>query len=126
MQGLARIAALACFTVATCFAQQPAFDAASVKAVNLASHPTFGNSGGPGTTDPGRIHLCCVGMFSLLMRAYDIQIDQISGPSWIMDNMGPNLYQVDATMPAQTTKAQFQLMMQSLLADRFHLTVHRE
>jgi uncharacterized protein (TIGR03435 family) len=65
-------------------------------------------------------------MYSLVMRAYDVQVDQISGPSWIMDNMGPNLYQVDATMPAGTTKAQFQLMMQSMLADRFHLTVHRE
>jgi uncharacterized protein (TIGR03435 family) len=121
-----RLALLSCFLAALSPAQRLTFDAASVKAVNLASHPVFGNSGGPGTTDPGRIHLCCVGMFSLLMRAYDVQIDQISGPSWIMDNMGPNLYQVDATMPAQTTKAQFQLMMQSLLAERFHLTVHRE
>jgi uncharacterized protein (TIGR03435 family) len=123
---IVRAILLSCILAAQSLAQQPTFDAASVKAVNLASHPTFGNSGGPGTTDPGRIHLCCVGMFSLLMRAYDVQIDQISGPSWIMDNMGPNLYQVDATMPAQTTQAQFQLMMQSLLAERFHLTVHRE
>jgi uncharacterized protein (TIGR03435 family) len=65
-------------------------------------------------------------MFSLLMRAYDVQIDQIAGPSWIMENMGPNLYQIDATMPAGTTKAQFQLMMQNLLVERFHLEVHRE
>src|SRR5580700_7741780 len=121
-----RTVILGCLVAAACLAQPATFEAASVKAVNLASHPTFGNRGGPGTTDPGRIHLCCVGMFSLLMRAYDVQIDQISGPSWIMDNMGPNLYQVDATMPAQTTKAQFQLMMQSLLEDRFHMAVHRE
>lgn len=30
------------------------------------------------------------------MRAYDVELDQISGPSWIMDNMGPNVYQIDA------------------------------
>jgi uncharacterized protein (TIGR03435 family) len=120
-----RIAA-GCLFAAVCLAQQPTFDAVSVKAVNLASHPTFGNSGGPGTSDPGRIHLCCVGMYSLVMRAYDVQVDQISGPSWIMDNMGPNLYQVDATMPRGTTKEQYQLMMQALLAERFHLTIHRE
>jgi uncharacterized protein (TIGR03435 family) len=65
-------------------------------------------------------------MFSLLMRAYDVEVDQIIGPSWIMENMGPNLYQIDATMPAGTTKAQFQLMMQSLLIERFHLEMHRE
>jgi uncharacterized protein (TIGR03435 family) len=107
-------------------AQLPAFDAASVKSVSLASHPTFGNSGGPGTADPGRMHSCCVGMFSLLMRAFDVEIDQIIGPSWIMENMGPNLYQIDATMPAGTTRAQFQLMMKNLLVERFHLEVHRE
>jgi uncharacterized protein (TIGR03435 family) len=65
-------------------------------------------------------------MFSLLMRAYDVEIDQIIGPPWIMDNMGPNLYQIDATMPAGTTKARFQLMMQNLLVERFHLEIHRE
>jgi uncharacterized protein (TIGR03435 family) len=106
--------------------QQPAFDAASVKVVKLASHPVFGNRGGPGTSDPGRIHLCCVGMFSLLMRAYDVELDQIVGPSWIMENGGPNLYQIDATMPPNTSKAQFQLMMENLLRERFHLEVHRE
>jgi uncharacterized protein (TIGR03435 family) len=117
---------VAVLTVGVCLAQQPAFDAVSVKAINLAAHPTFGNSGGPGTKDPGRVHLCCVSMVSLLMRAYDLQIDQVSGPSWIMDNMGPNLYQIDATMPPDTTKAQFQLMMRTLLADRFHVEVHHE
>jgi uncharacterized protein (TIGR03435 family) len=106
--------------------QQETFDAASVKVVKLASHPVFSNSGGPGTTDPGRVHFCCIGMFSLLMRAYDVELDQIIGPSWVMDNMGPNLYQIDATMPADTTKAQFQLMMRNLLVERFHLELHRE
>lgn len=118
--------AIGCVSAASGFGQPPAFDAVSVKAVNLATHPVFGNTGGPGTVDPGRIHLCCVGMFSLLMRAYDVELDQIIGPAWIMENMGPNLYQVDATMPAGTTKAQFQIMMQSLLAERFHLRMHRE
>jgi uncharacterized protein (TIGR03435 family) len=65
-------------------------------------------------------------MFSLVMRAYDLELDQILGPSWIMDNMGPNLYEVDATMPPDTTKAQYQLMMQQLLRERFHLEFHRE
>ncbi len=126
MRVFARAAAFACLTAAMTLGQPKAFDAASVKVVQLASHPVFSNSGGPGTTDPGRIHLCCIGMFSLLMRAYDVDLDQIIGPSWVMDNMGPNLYQVDATMPADTTKTQFQLMMRNLLLERFHLEAHRE
>lgn len=113
-------------SIAVGLGQQPAFDVASVKTVNLASHPVFGNRGGPGTSDPGRIHLCCVGMFSLLIRAYGVEIDQIAGPAWIMENMGPNLYEIDATMPTGTTNGQFQLMMQNLLAKRFHLEMHRE
>ena len=119
-------AVLSCLWRTVSLGQQPTFEVASVKSVNLASHPTFGNSGGPGTADPGRIHFCCVGIFSLLMRAYDAEIDQIIGPAWIMDNLGPNLYQIDATMPAGTTRAQYQLMMRNLLVERFHLAVHLE
>ncbi|HUB79795.1 MAG TPA: TIGR03435 family protein [Bryobacteraceae bacterium] len=119
-------AALGLFFAGAGFGQTPMFEAASVKVVDLASRPVFGNSGGPGTSDAGRIHLCCVGMFALLMRAYDVDLDQIAGPSWIMDNMGPVLYQIDATMAPGTTKPQYRLMMQNLLAERFHLAIHRE
>src|SRR5277367_126520 len=121
-----RVAFLGCLTAAMSWGQQSNFDVASVKVVKLGSHPVFANAGGPGTSDPGRVHLCCVGMFSLLMRGYDVELDQIVGPSWIMENMGPDLYQIDATMPANTTRAQFQLMMRSLMEERFHLEVHVE
>ena len=123
---LLQVTLLGCIAAAIIPGQQPTFDAASVKMVKLASHPVFANRGGPGTSDPGRVHICCVGMFSLLMRAYDVEIDQIVGPPWIMENMGPDLYQVDATMPPDTTKAQYQAMMQELLRERFHLEFHRE
>jgi uncharacterized protein (TIGR03435 family) len=130
MRNLKRVCAISAvlggLTVSLAFAQAPAFDAVSIKVVKLSSHPTFGNWGGPGTKDPGRLHLCCVGMFSLVMRAFDVELDQISGPAWIMDNSGPNLYQLDATMPASTTKAQLQVMLQNLLRDRFHMQFHRE
>jgi uncharacterized protein (TIGR03435 family) len=65
-------------------------------------------------------------MFSLLMRAYDVELDQIVGPSWIMENMGPDLYQLDATLPVGTTPAQLQVMLQNVLRQRFHLQIHRE
>jgi uncharacterized protein (TIGR03435 family) len=126
MRAFARAALLCCLTAVMALAQQPAFDAASVKVVNLASHPVFGDKGGPGTDDPGRVHFCCVGMYSLLMRAYDVEVDRIVAPSWVMENVGPNLYQVDATMAPGTTKAQYQAMMQRLLRERFHLQIHRE
>jgi hypothetical protein len=67
-------AVLGWLTVAVSLGQQPTFDVASVKSVNLASHPTFGNSGGPGTAFPGRIHFCCVGMFSLFIEYDDTSL----------------------------------------------------
>jgi len=120
------VGSLAAVIASVILAQQPTFDVASVKVVQLASHPVFGNRGGPGTSDPGRVHLCCVGLYSLLMRAYDVELDQIRGPSWIMENMGPNLYEIDATMSPNTTQAEFQLMMRNLLEKRFHLQAHSE
>lgn len=97
-----------------------------MKVVDPATRPKAGHSGGPGTADPGRIHSCCDAMISLLTKAYGVQSDRISGPAWISDFMGPTRYAVDALMPADTTKTQFQLMFQSLLMDRFHLKIHHE
>jgi uncharacterized protein (TIGR03435 family) len=83
-------------------------------------------TGGPGSNDPGRIRYTHVPMIYLLQRAYGVAADQISGPSWIRDFSGPDQYEITAMMPPDTTKEQFQLMMQDLLAERFHLAVHHE
>jgi uncharacterized protein (TIGR03435 family) len=40
--------------------------------------------------------------------------------------MRPNLYQIDATMPSDTTRVEFQLMMQDFLKERFRLRIHSE
>ncbi len=113
-----------------CFAQQPAFDAASVKVVDPGLAPPLARTGGPGTSDPGRIHFARVLMMELLRRAYDVapflpEDQVVGGPAWIRGLMGPS-YVIDATMPPGTTKEQFQLMLQDLLAKRFHLAVHHE
>ena|ERR1017187_8041580 len=99
----------------TCTAQQPVFDAASVKAVDPATSAPFSMTGGPGTSDPGRIHFVRATMLELLMSAYDVATDQIVGPSWIDDSLGASAYTIDATMPANTTKEQFRLMLQNML-----------
>lgn len=117
-----------------CFAQaQPAdktltFDAASIKP---AAPPTpngrgmimmRGPSGGPGSKDPGRIHYPYMSLKNLLMNAYDVKNFQITGPDWL----DKELFDVEATMPPETTKEQFRVMLQNLLAERFKLTIHRE
>jgi uncharacterized protein (TIGR03435 family) len=104
-------------------AQEPAFNAASVR---LADETTImGSRGGPGTSDPGRITYGHIDLILLLAKAYGMQRDQIVGPAATRNGNGQG-YSVVATMPRNTTEEQFRLMLQSLLAERFHLALHHE
>ena len=103
------------------------FDAASIKPF---VPPTGGRGmvmmrggrGGPGSTDPGRINYPMTTLKGLLTIAYDVKDFQISGPSWLDSER----FEIQATMPPETTKEQFHIMLQNLLADRFKMAVHRE
>jgi uncharacterized protein (TIGR03435 family) len=111
-------------------AGEPTFDAASVKLASPDVRPPFPITGGPGTNDPGRFTAPRIIMFELLRRAFDLAGDQIVGPAWLrVDPQHPAntpSYAVIATMPPDTTKEQFQKMLQSLLVERFHLAFHHE
>jgi uncharacterized protein (TIGR03435 family) len=78
--------------------------------------------GGPGTSDPGRITYTGVPLMFILSGAYDVKNFQINGPSWLDSER----FDITATVAPGTTKEQAGVMMQNLLAERFHLTVHRE
>ncbi|SPE39144.1 conserved exported hypothetical protein [Candidatus Sulfopaludibacter sp. SbA3] len=101
------------------------FDAASIKP---AAMPAPGKavmaapSGGPDTRDPSRIHYPFITLKALLLNAYDVKPYQIQGPPWL----DTERFDVNATMPPETTKEQFRAMLQNLLAERFKLTIHRE
>ena len=59
---------------------------------------------------------------SLILKAYDIPLYRFSGPESLFDVR----FDVTATLPPGTTKEQFLLMQQNLLATRLGLVVHRE
>lgn len=101
------------------------FDAASVKIDNGPFRPGVSGrmSGGPGTGNPGRFTITQHRMPFIIAGAYDVRVDQISGPAWLDDLTGPN-FSIIATMPPDATKSDFQLMLQNLLAERFHLASH--
>jgi uncharacterized protein (TIGR03435 family) len=82
----------------------------------------MGPSGGPGTKDPGRIRYPYLTLKNLLTIAYDVKTFQVSGPAFL----DTDRFDVVATMAPDTTKEQFRLMLQNLLAERFKLTIHRE
>ena len=104
------------------------FDAASIKpAAPLTPDGRgmiriLGPSGGPGTKDPGRINYPGMNLKYLLFTAYGVKPFQISGPAWL----DTERFDVVATMPPGTTKEQFRIMLQNLLAERFKLTIHRD
>jgi uncharacterized protein (TIGR03435 family) len=81
--------------------------------------------GGPGTNDPVRISFERVTLADLLEQAYNVRSDQISGPAWLRD-YAASAYTVAAVMPPGTSQEQFRLMLQNLLAERFHLRLHHE
>ena len=61
-------------------------------------------------------------MLQLIEAAYDVAEDNISGgPGWI----GLDLFDIIAKVPDSTTPAAANLMLQSLLAERFGLVVNK-
>jgi hypothetical protein len=120
-----KLSALSILWAATCLAEGPTFEAASVKlfSPDVAKTPLF--SGGPGSDDPGRLHLR-VNMSLLLGAAFGVSADQIKGPAWLRDFSAMPFYDIVATMPADSSKRQVEQMLQNLLIERFHLAFHHE
>jgi len=105
-------AALTCFAFSA--SAQPAFEVASVKL------HVSGSSAGP---DAPRRFAGTFTVANLIIRAYGLQTgQQLIGPDWIR----PLFLDVQAKMPEGATKEQIPRMLQTLLADRLKLAVHKE
>jgi uncharacterized protein (TIGR03435 family) len=103
---------------------QPAFDVASVK------------PGGPvrpdgllnidlGTATHGTVTLSNTTLSECIQYAYGLtNEEQIAGPVWLRDRQFR--FEIVAKAPPDTPIEQIHLMLQSLLAERFRLTLHRE
>ncbi len=100
-------------------APPPEFEVASLKP---AAGGRLSMRGGPGTGEPERIAFENVDLRRLLVRAYGVEVDQISGPGWIDSEK----YTIAAKLPAGTSVAQFQTMLQNLLTERLTLKLHHE
>lgn len=107
--------------------QQPnpklTFEVASIKSASPQTMARLQGSvdGGPGTPAPGRIRFTDMPLKSLIMRAYNVQSFQISGPSW----MDSQRFDIIAKVPDGATREDARIMLQNLLADRFKLKLHK-
>src|SRR5260370_38001031 len=106
-------------------AKGPTFDVASVKLLSTDDRKVPLFSGGPGSGDPGRLHLR-VNMSLLLGAVFGVSVDQIKGPAWLRDFSAMPFYEIVATMPADRSQKQVEQMRQNLLVDLFFMLVHRE
>ena len=107
---------------------QPRFDVASVRAAEPGAQTASMNGGpmpaGPFNQsggEPGRITWKNVRLLRVIQVAYDFPVDRIDAPDWV----GQQGYDITATMPMGTSVADFRLMLQELLKERFKLAAHK-
>jgi uncharacterized protein (TIGR03435 family) len=117
----------------TALAQSPdaslQFEVASIKPAppptGRGMHVTW--NGGPGEHDPGMFTCENCPLSMLISDAFDLKDFQLSGPDWLRPmGMQATRFMMSAKIPLGTTKAQFRVMLQNFLAERFRMTFHRE
>jgi uncharacterized protein (TIGR03435 family) len=108
-------------------ADLPSFDAASVKRADPNSRTGPNDcAGGPGTPDPGMLHCTNSALSLFILEAYDAKWYQLISPDWVIHGGSQSGYDVTAKIAPGTSQADYRLMLQRLLAERFHLKVHYE
>ncbi len=96
---------------------QPAFEVAEIKPSKL---PVPGTSQ---LTESGHLRLTGVSLRLLISGAWRVKKDAVTGgPSWLDSDR----FDVVANAPAKTSPADLQLMLRSLLVERFHVAVHTD
>ncbi len=97
------------------------FEVVSVKPANLAL--SQGGAAHSTRTSKGRFEARNLPLRDLVRSAFQLNENQIEGgPSWF----GTAGWNIDATFPAGGKQSDFPRMLQTMLADRFRLIVHRE
>ena len=100
-------------------APRPEFQVASIKPNTTVGARGMGVRALPG----GRLTAMNAPLMMLIQNAYAVQASQVlNGPSWI-NSEG---YDIEAKPEGNTDREHMWLMLQSLLADRFKLALHRE
>jgi uncharacterized protein (TIGR03435 family) len=120
MTRILSVLALAC----SAFAQAPAFEVASVKRSEPIT-PELVNSGRLQigvSIDARNVRMSKMSLYDLVTLAYQIKPHQLSAPSW----MATERFDIQAKLPEDGKRGQVPAMLQTLLADRFRLKIHRE
>jgi uncharacterized protein (TIGR03435 family) len=113
------------------FAQEsagPQFEVASIHTSN--PDQAFINAITPSLNIPGDHNLTFVQVTlrDLIMLAYSVGAPQVQGPRFLngTPDSPADRFDIVARVPAGATREQIPVMLRALLADRFHLALHRE
>lgn len=118
------------FTAAVLSAQTPApklsFDVATIKPapndiMEMAKSMQAGKS--PFRIDEHRFEITFMRLRDLIAYAYEVPQFRVSGQDAILDGQH---WEINATLPEGSTREQIPQMVQTLLADRFGLKIHRD
>jgi uncharacterized protein (TIGR03435 family) len=112
---------------ATAFGQTPAvkleFDVASIRPAGpIEAMAASGKMHVGMHIDGARVDIGMMSLADLIQIAYKVKRYQVTGPNW----MGVQRFDIMGKLPEGATKDQVPEMLQSLLADRFKLTIHRD
>jgi uncharacterized protein (TIGR03435 family) len=106
---------------AAALAQVPTtFEVASLKPSGPGSRR--GSDGGPGSKDPERYTFGEASLLDLIGIAYHVDYFQISSKS----ALDRDKFDLAVKIPPGATRPEFRVMLQNLLAERFHLKTHME
>ena len=121
------VPALCVFAVSIAFSQTPAplaFEVASVKpaggldpAAIMAGKMRIGMK-----VDAARVEIGMLSIADLIRLAYKVKSYQVQGPDW----MTAERFNISAKLPDGAKEDQVPEMLQSLLLERFKLTIHRQ
>jgi uncharacterized protein (TIGR03435 family) len=103
-------------------AVSPTFDVASVKVNRSGSEKEPRTR----TIEPGKIIYMNATLSELIEAAYGVKHYQVTGPDWILNGGSSERYDVLAEAGSPVPPEEVRRMLASLLAERFHLTFHRE
>src|SRR5690348_4979285 len=104
-------------------AKAPSFDVASVKPgrhVMTADGYSYSSTDNP---TPGTLVATNASLAECIRWAYDVKEYQLSGPAWL--NSSDTTFNIQAKAPAGTPRREVRRMLQTLLAERLKLELHR-
>ncbi|HKE22522.1 MAG TPA: TIGR03435 family protein [Bryobacteraceae bacterium] len=104
-------------------AETPSFEVASVKLTQHGRGPDGWSHSSLDLPSPGNLTATNESLQGLIQFAYKVQEYEIAGPDWL--NSDAASYDILAKAPG-ATHDQMRAMMQTLLAERFKLAVHKE